>query len=308
MTRSFCTLSDSGFLPYGLALYESLRKFGDDFVLYYLCTDLKAYDYINENEKLYPHIVPISLEELERECVELSEAKLQQPSYEAKNVAQHSDKSAQEIQYFWCLTSFFTWYCLEHLEIDEILYIDSDIFFFNDWNLIFEEIGNASIGIVRHRILPKPNPMVGEYNVGIVYFRNDMVGASCSWFWKNCLTGADQTYYKTHGMCGDQVYLTLFPQLFKNVRVIDEKVGHLAPWNFQHQEVFKDKTLIWQGKKQQLVYSHFSNFKPDYENKTYEPAPRHGLKKDVWISTPLRALYDEYFNACKTAWDMINCS
>jgi len=41
-------------------------------------------------------------------------------------------------------------------------------------------------------------------------------------------------WHKTHGLCGDQKYLELFFDLFesKNIKILDENIGHGAPWNF----------------------------------------------------------------------------
>ena len=277
--KNFCTLSDVDFLPFGLALHDSLRKNVDDeFKLYYLCTDEDCFSKLKQLK--IDSIVPLSLAELLVKDEQLKRAKDNHPSYEASNVANRTGTSAKDVQYFWCLTPYLSWYLIDKFDIDDILYIDSDIYFFNNLKKVYSEIGNKSVGIVRHRI--NYNPAVGEYNVGIVYFKNDLTGYQCAEWWKNCLLTTDHEYYKSHGMCGDQKYLELFEALFNksNIQVIDEDVGHLAPWNFSNHQYSEDY-IIWRGKIQELIYCHFSNFKPDFENDCYEPAPRHGLAKNL---------------------------
>ena len=41
---SFCTLFDSNYLTRGLAMYESLKKYSDDFYLYIFAFDDKSYE------------------------------------------------------------------------------------------------------------------------------------------------------------------------------------------------------------------------------------------------------------------------
>ena len=137
--KNFCTLSDVNFLPFGLALHDSLkRNFDDDFKLFYLCTDDASYDKLTLSDK------------------SLSRARENQPSYEAVNVANRTGASAKEIQYFWCLSPYLSWHILDNYDIEDVLYVDSDIYFFNNLKKIYDEIGNKSVGVVRHIINYNP--------------------------------------------------------------------------------------------------------------------------------------------------------
>ena len=295
--KNFCTLSDSSFLPYGLALHKSIEKnISEEFKLYYLCTDEEAYtELVNLNIKT---IVPLSLRAIEESDGLLKNAKNNRPSFEALNVGKRINKSPKEVQYFWCLSPYLCWYMLENYDLEDILYVDSDIFFFNDLKTIYDEVGDKSVGIVRHRI--PYNSMVGEFNVGVVYFRKNLIGYQCAEFWKNCLFNINNPHYQTHGMCGDQKYLELFSPMFgkQNIRIIDEKVGHLAPWNFLYHG-YKDGKILWQSAEQDLTYCHFSNFKPDFVNDSYEMAPRHDLIPEIKSNEFIKSIYQKYFNVVK---------
>jgi len=296
--RIYCTVSDSNFLPYGLALHKSLKTHSDKFQLYYLCTDTEAYNILTA--LALPDLIPVFLEDLKAEDPVLAGAANLPPSYEALNVGSRTNIDPKQVQFFWCLTAYFTWHTLNRDDVDEVLYIDADICFFGDVKTVFAEIGDKSIGIVRHRI--PYNPAVGEYNVGIVYFRKTLKGYQCSDWWKTCLLHPTNPHYKTHGICGDQKYLELFEPLFKDVCVVDKTVGHLAPWNYRNHG-YTDDSILWNGTEQPLIYIHFSNFKPDYENNTYEIAPRHGLNKGN-IHPFVKDKYDEYFNLTKKMRDL----
>tara|TARA_R110000851_G_scaffold22466_3_gene66384 strand:- start:22691 stop:23611 length:921 start_codon:yes stop_codon:yes gene_type:complete len=302
--KTFCTLSDINFLHYGITLYNSIKKnLDEDFQLFYLCTDDETYEKL-QSIKL-DSLVPISLSELKSEDALLDKAYNNPPSYEALNVANRTNGDAKAIQFFWCLAPYLSCHVIENYDVQDLLYVDSDICFFGDINKVYEEVGPKSIGIVRHRI--NYNPDVGEYNVGIVYFKNNLSGYRCVDWWKNCLLDNNNQYQPTHGICGDQKYLELFEPLFGtgNVQVIDNKVGHLAPWNiFNHQ--YSDNKIVWQGKPQDLTYFHFSNFKADFENDTYEPAPRHGITREFKLPNFVDSVYQEYFNEVKKARRFIN--
>ena len=302
--KNFCTVSDKNFLHFGLALYESLKSnLQEDFRLFYLCTDKECYQALEDLS--LESVVPLSLEDLLEADDRLKSARYGEPSYEAINVANRTNSDAKYIQFFWCLSPYLSWHILDKYDVEDVLYVDSDIYFFNDVNRIYEEVGNKSIGIVRHRI--NYNPDVGEYNVGIVYFKKDLTGYQCVEWWKNCLLDTNNKYYKTHGMCGDQKYLELFEPLFghDNVQVIDDTVGHLAPWNFVNHGYSADK-IFWRGIAQDLIYCHFSNFKPDFENDLYYSAPSLCLGAGINLQEPIKKLYDQYYNVVKQARVNIN--
>jgi len=296
--KCFCTTSDINFLHRGLALYDSLIKHNDDFRLFYLCSDTESYEKLKDLDR--EKIIPVSLDTLLEQDEDLKIAKNNEPSYEAINVGHKTNCEPKKVQFFWCLSAYFTWWVLDQEDVDEVLYIDPDIYFYNDWQIVFDEIGDKSIGLVRHRI-PYVSA-VGEYNVGIVYFRKDLKGYSCSDFWKNCLLDVTNKYYSTHGMCGDQKYLELFSPLFgeESVAIIDEKVGHLAPWNLRYHK-YLDDGIIWEDRKQHLIYYHFSDFKANHEKDYYEVGPRHGFTRDINHTLPpfLKSVCDEYYEALK---------
>lgn len=286
--KNFCTVSDNNFYTKVMALNDSLDAHSNKYVLHLLCLDEQIYKKCKDvkNIKCY------KLSNLLDADLLLKNSKNNQPSREAIIVSNGNHEEAKKIQFVWSLAPYFSWWCLENLETDDILYIDADIYFYCNYENLYEHLDNCSIGIVEHRC--PYNPDNGKYNVGIVYFKNDLDGYKCSSWWKNCLLFTNHQYYQTHGKCGDQKYLELFPQLFNNVSVLDDHIGHLAPWNFSHHR-YEDKQIIWNNKKQDLLYCHFSNFK--YDDKGYELAPRHGYQTPP--NNFVKKIADIYYNALK---------
>jgi hypothetical protein len=297
--NNFCTLADNNFTEKVLALNTSLKRHQENYVLHLLCVDDEIYRKCNE-----PNIKKYKISDLLREDVNLRTARSNPPSREALLNTGNDFLQAQKLQFLWALASYFSWWCLENLEVDDILYIDSDIYFLRGLEDLEKSVEDCSVGIVEHRC--PYNPVNGKYNVGIVYFKNDFEGYKVLTWWKNCLLRHDNEYFQTHGTCGDQKYLEVFEQLSTNVKVLDEDIGHLAPWNFNYHGYTNNK-IVWNKKEQELLYCHFSNFKPKYDINSYELAPRHGFLKEPTHSAHqqqfIKLIADQYYNDLREAHD-----
>lgn len=242
----------------GLALYNSLQKHEKEFKLYWLCIDDETYTQLKRLD--FKNIVLFRLSHFESQDESLRNAKLNPACL----------YGTQYSQYCWALTPYFINYILNFYTLEDkmLMYIDSDIIFYESPRHILNDIGDCSIGIHSHRGESKydvvTNP-VGEFNVGVVVFRNDEIGRQAAAWWKNCLLNTDNKYYKVYGTCGDQKYLDLFIPLFKSVCVFDRKTcGYLAPWCFDNVTHLEDeKSIIYKGIKQKVIFYHFSHFTYD---------------------------------------------
>ena len=285
--RTYCTLSDKNYLLCGLGLIESLEKYSSEkFIIYYLCMDTDTFDFLNKlnNEKIVA--IPISQLETETDFITL------------KNNTTYTPNDF--CSYCFALGSFFTEYITRHYNPTEILYIDSDIIFYQDPKLIFDEINDRSIGIMMHRH-NNVGCAVGGYNVGVVYFKNNDVGYKCLKWWRDCVMDKTNKWYSQYGRTGggdgDQKYLEAFAPLFgkENISVIDDGIGHGAPWNFFLYQ-YDGKDIIWNGKRQKMVFIHFSHFTPNYENGNYEIDRGGGYWGDPHVQLPrVKEYYDNYF-------------
>lgn len=297
--KTFCTVADYNFRRRVWALNQSLSRGSEAYTLYVLALDRNAKEAFGEKNWKNKNIKVVFVEDLLKSDKHLLRCSANKPSPEAFNVSGGDSRRATWMQFVWSLSAYFTWYCLEELDIEDILYVDADVYFFDSWEKIYDNLDNVSIGIVEHRCPYSPSN--GKYNVGIVYFKNNIDGYKCSTWWKNCLLFTDNQYYETHGMCGDQKYLELFEELFDGVKVLDEYFGHIAPWNYAYHGYDGYGSVVRDGKLQKLMYCHFSNFKPNYEQNTYLMAPRHGFSKAS--NTFINKIYDEYFNCLKRVND-----
>ena len=309
--KNFCTVSDKNYLHLGLSMHESLSKSKTEYRLYYFCVDEETYNFLKEYDS---RIVPISITQLLQTNNNLKELKKVEASFEAKSVSniegQYDDSVSisdpNQLQFLYSLSTFSVNYCLTDLNLSHIMYVDADIFFFEDFMYAFYDVGNKSVGVVEHRILhPDPHP-AGQFNVGIVYFNNDITGLGASDFWLSCMKNPNNEFFVEYGAYGDQKYLELvYTGSDKDAIIIGNTCGHLAPWNIAFHQYDEDaKLIIWKDNRQKLVYWHFSNFIPNFEDGSYILARRHYMQ-DV-NSHFLKEKIKDYFNTIKNYKRIVN--
>ena len=301
--KHLLTLSDKNYVTYGLCLYDSISKHSSDFTLHYLAMDEETEDTLKrlnlENIKVY------SMKDIE-DNPQFQELKL-------NNESRPIDISDGQSDFHWALASFFSAHLLNS-GLPHILYIDSDILFYRDVQTVFDAVGDKSIGLITHKHirLHKVASNPGYYNVGIIYFKNDDVGSQCLNFWKDCCVYPDNEYAPVYGVCGDQKYLELFDELFgeENIEVLCHKGGNGAPWNFTMLEFKDNNRVLWtdpeglvlspgESIEQDLVFNHFSHFKPDYDDESFNfdrggewgpYLPTHPGVKETYIDYFVRLL------------------
>ena len=280
--KNICTVSDIKYLYQGLALFESLSK-SENITLHYLCIDQISYDILKniKNNKLIIYNINDLLNN-DNNLINLKNS---------------------DYRYFcWSLASYFSNHLLSKNVGDSITYIDSDIYFHEKIELLFESFSKKDVGIFRHRqfslSISRPE---GHYNVGVVYFKNSDIGKNVLNWWSDAVLHKKYPHLST---CGDQKYLEEFPRMCSNI-FIDGEIGHGAPWqwqlfNFDNYE--NDGTIIWEGKKQKLIFSHFSQFNYNLENDTYLPSSQHHIYTPLTMYTEnkgLKIIYDDYFDKIK---------
>ncbi len=241
--RHYCTLFDINYLARGLALIASLERHSPPFTLHILCLDESTHRYFTSHPS--PRIRAISLAELEAGDAELLRAK----------------ENRSRIEYYFTLSPTLPLRLLHwHPEIDQITYLDADLYFFSDPEPIFSEMGNRSILIIGHRFPSHLNERerYGIYNVGFLSFRRDANGLSClEWWRERCnqwcydLVEADRF--------ADQKYLDHWPEKFPGVCVLRQAGAGLAPWNLLGYTITANRSgLRIDGDP--LIFYHFHNF------------------------------------------------
>jgi hypothetical protein len=271
-------------------VFSLLDKSKDDFVIDFLCLDDETYEImksINYKVKAY------------RECDILKCKKLMW--------YKHNEKS----YYFYSLASYFSNFIMKTTDCKSVMYIDSDILFHKDVYYLYNAFDNKDVGIFRHRFTGDKD-FCGEFNVGVVYFKNSEKSRKVLEWWAYAVL---YKKYSNQGLdtCGDQKYLNIFPRLLnENELFIDGNIGHGAPWNWVDTDLSNvDKYLIrYNNSEQVLVFTHFSKFKYDFLNDTYDEkfSGYENLTNNnsVYNQTSLKILHDEYFFHLKNINNIIN--
>ena len=240
----FCTYFDTNYIPYGLALYRSLKEHCHRSRLFVLCMDEDSYEVLSRMD--LPGVQLIKLDDFERGNQALRQAK----------------QNRSRIEYYFTCTPSLSLYVLNNFpEVDLITYVDADLYFYADPKQIFQEIRDYSIAIIEHHYAPQYKKMeiCGKYNVGWLSFRRDENGFACLDWWRD---RCNEWCYKRceDGKFADQKYLDDWPTRFKNVGVIQHKGANLASWNIENYKVSKRSNKVWID-EQELIFFHFHAFK-----------------------------------------------
>ena len=230
-----------------MVLYESLQKHCPDFKLFVIAFDDITYNYFQKFPQ--KNLTVISLSQFEDD----------------KLLAVKPTRSAGE--YCWTCTASTVLYVINTFNLDHCVYIDADMCFYSNPQLLFDEWGDKSVLITEHRYTPQYDQCAisGTYCVQFVGFKNDKDGMLALNYWRDsCI---DWCYARAEdGKFGDQKYLDDWTTRFQNVHVLKHLGGGLAPWNMQQYEFKQQNNIligkeISTGKEFEAVFFHFHGLK-----------------------------------------------
>ncbi len=251
MKLYFCTLFDSNYLTRGLAMYKSLIKHCPDFHLYIFAFDDKAVSVLQK--LMLKNATVISLKEFEGE--ELLKIK--------------PTRSAAE--YCWTCTPSSILYSIEKYNLTHCTYIDADLLFYSNPEVLISEMGNKSVLITDHRYTPAydQTKTSGKYCVQFMCFKNDEKGMRVLKWWRNACN--EWCYARVEeGKFGDQKYLDDWTARFEGVHELAHIGGGVAPWNMQqYQFKIKNDVVFLKETSSEyvpLVFFHFHGLKFYIEN------------------------------------------
>jgi hypothetical protein len=215
----YCTYFDRGFLPQGLALWESLRQHDSSAVLWVLALDAETKLALSHVPSDALRVVPLLSLEADDSALGVAKA------------------NRSRVEYYFTLTPcWLSWLLAHHPEIRLLTYLDADLFFFGSPLPLFSALESsfANVLITSHRL---PRGLLhyerhGRYNVGVLSFRNDPTARACLDDWRaRCL---EWCYDRLEdGKYADQKYLDAWPERLGNgLLVLDHPGVNLAPWNW----------------------------------------------------------------------------
>jgi hypothetical protein len=265
MKMNFVTLFNSNYLSRGMVMYESLKEHCPDFHLYVIAFDDSTYHYFQKFPQ--KNLTAVSLKEFE----------------DPKLLEIKPTRSAGE--YCWSCTASTVLYAINTYKLDHCVYVDADMRFYSNPQVLFDEWGSRSVLITEHRYTHAydQSKISGIYCVQFVGFKNDKDGIEALTYWRNeCIKWCYMR--EEDGKFGDQKYLDDWPTRFKNVHLLQHLGGGIAPWNMQQYEFWKEGNKIKgkekaSGKVFEAVFFHFHGLKIYQDNissltgETYEMNP-----------------------------------
>ena len=237
--HEYCTYFDSNYLPRGIAMIRSLQRQDPNAHIHVLCLDDKTYDVMqtsNTNTSL------IHIHELLTADQEFANAR----------------QNRSQIEWYFTATSCLVNYIItKNPEIENLYYLDSDLYFFNSVESLLSESWKASAQIIEHRFSKEMQHLLvyGRFNVGWIGFSTTKEGLSLIQDYRNsCL---DWCYDKLEeDRYGDQKYLDKWPEKFPSCVVSSHKGANVATWNISGRTLSKinDHFYIDQDP---LIFYHF---------------------------------------------------
>lgn len=249
----FCTLFDSYYLDKGITLYRSLERCSSDFKLYIFAFDDKSFEILTDLR--LSHAVIVHHAQVE----------------DTRLLKLKAERSKAE--YCWTCTPVIIEYVLRNFDETDCTYIDSDLFFFGDPKVLFDEItgAGANIVITEHRFKNSLNGRrlcrrSGKYCVEFNYFdQSENARRALTWWKERCFEWCFHLYEPER--MGDQKYLEKFPKLFQGVHELGHLGGGVAPWNLGQYRLHSMKEgrpeLVEKttGVRFPLIFYHFQNIR-----------------------------------------------
>ena len=246
MESVYCTIMTKSRLYQFLAQVVSLKKIrSGDFRFYVLCVDQEAFEVLNKLN--WTNVHAILDEELGEEVLALKkERRIHEYCWSLKGL--------------WLETIF-----QKYPEVMRVTFMDSDLYFWDDPELIFKAQGDCSVLLSREEkyspkwrasFVKKLTRLTGEYNSGFISFKRDEMGISCLSWWKEKTLEACRIDPRK-GIFGDQRYLNEMPQLFSNICDITTAGVNVGIWNYR-KYTFSEKEGRVFIDKTPLNFYHFS--------------------------------------------------
>ncbi len=251
MTKSdkhvICTLFDHRYLPRGRCMIESARRHGFAGEIWVLCLS----DECEQHLRLMalPGVRTVALGQLEAHIPRLAVAK--------------ANRSMLEY-YFTSMAALHTYLFETQPEIDGTMYVDSDIQFFANPEIVFGSIGDAPAAITPHNFTPPMRSLerCGVFNAGWTAFRRTPEGLRCLRWWLD--SSLEWCYDRVEdGRYANQAYLNRFAEIAPGTRILLQKGYNCAPWNVGNYKMTQRDGRLWVD-DEPLVFFHFHGMKRRY--------------------------------------------
>lgn len=248
VSNTFCTIITYDYLPYALNLLRSIRDHDRLVHFNIFVSDISRKDF-----KQKPPI---------EDCLfHFSE----EVNYDGvgKRIKDKYSSTSQDT-YRWSSKGVFINYLIQVKGYSKVIYADSDMFFFNYFNFIFDTLDTYRVLLTPHWRTPNPKNSSEEYrlifshglyNAGFIAVNANATDVM-EWWAENCLYSCRKGSFP--GEYDDQAILNLLPVYFEGVHVLGHLGCNLAVWN-QHvcRRTKQQDGSVLINEKYPVVFVHF---------------------------------------------------
>jgi len=236
-----CTLFDHRYMSRGLCMISSLRRNGSNHEVWVLCLSSQAR---HAMEALaLPGVRMIELSDLENHIPALLTARANRPLLE---------------YYFTCMAALHRYLFDVVPQAECTMYVDADIQFFANPDIVFDAIGDAPAAITPHNFIERDRARLeryGIYNAGWTSFRRTPEGEKVLNWWLErsiewCFDRFDGDRYANQG------YLNHFKEIAPDTKILRQKGFNCGPWNLGQYRVSLRGSTIYLD-EDPLVFFHF---------------------------------------------------
>lgn len=158
------------------------------------------------------------------------------------------------------------------LQYEKILYLDPDLYFYQNVDWIFSELSNCSVVVTPHATTPiyDQHPQgdlewmrVGTFNLGFIGMRNTQeTDLFLNWWGQRCLS--DGYLETSNGVFVDQKWVTLAMGFYPGIKILFNKGINVASWNLHERKLATTLPTPMLEDGSPLYFFHFSGF--NYDN------------------------------------------
>lgn len=197
---------------------------------------------------------------------------------------------------------FYFSHFFETQKAELVMYIDPDIYVFDSFKSIEDELQGQTCLLTPHVVTPLPldgklpneNEILnhGLYNLGFAAFNNTNETKKILHWWAERMKTqcVDDT---AHGFFVDQLTMNLLPLFFKNVCISKNLGLNVANWNLNERKISKVGEAYVVNEKFPLVFFHYSNYNP---TKPEALSAGRQTRFDMGDDKIIKGLFDFYTN------------
>ena len=167
----------------------------------------------------------------------------------------------------WSMKAVFLNHLFQHEAAQKAIYVDADIYFFNPYDFLFQELDSAKVLLSPHwrssdAVVDAAN---FEKNFTEGLFNGGFFGATAEaapildWWAQACLYECAQN--RERGLYDDQKYLDLMPVFFEGVKVLRHRGCNVAEWNaVECKRTLTETGQVLINSMYPIVFIHFTSW------------------------------------------------